>query len=61
MTVGEPSEEKDHFWHRDGMGLTFADGFQFGCGFAVALLLSFFIVCLASFALVLLLTTLGVF
>lgn len=61
MTVEEPRGSREHFWQHEGMGLTFADGFQFGCGFAVALLVSFFIVCLATFALALLLTTLGAF
>ena len=41
------------------LGLTFADGFQFGCGFMAAVTLSLIILVLALVVLVLLLSVLG--
>lgn len=42
------------------VGLSFADGFQFGCGFMAAVTLSLLIVLLALLTLILLLPLLGV-
>lgn len=60
MTGEQPRDESTVLPAAEGMGLTFADGFQFGCGFMVAAALSFLVLCLGLFALALLLTTLGV-
>ncbi len=42
------------------MGLTFADGVQFGCGFMLAVTLSMMILALAVLAVVLLLSLAGI-
>lgn len=41
-------------------GLSFADGLQFGCGFMVAVILSFVILALAVLAIVLILSLFGI-
>jgi len=50
-----PNEELTPF----PVGLSFADGFQFGCGFMVAVILSLAILALAIFIVVLVLPLLG--
>jgi len=55
---GSPSEETPSS-PEGPLGLTFADGFQFGCGFMLAVVLSMVILTLAVIALVLFLSLVG--